>query len=248
MSENGELPLGRGQTPLVKRLWRVLVGRPRTIDDPNVFHTISLIAFLAWVGLGADGLSSSAYGPEEAFKALGEHRFLAVAMALATAFTVFVIALSYSRIIERFPFGGGGYVVAGKLLGAPAGVVSGSALIIDYVLTITISVAAGAEAVFSFLPPTAAGLKLPLEFAAIGVLVVLNLRGVKESVKALTPIFLVFLVTHFLLIVGSLASRAGELPEVARQLHSEYQSGMQTLGAAGLFLLFMRAYSMGAGT
>src|SRR5437763_1383753 len=180
---------------------RVLLGRPRDVLDPGVFHKVSLAAFLAWVGLGADGLSSSAYGPEEAFKALGPHGYLAVAMAGAIALTVFIISYAYSRIIEHFPFGGGGYVVATRLLGRTAGVVSGSALIVDYVLTIAISIAAGVDAVFSFLPPAWQGWKLAVAAAAIGVLTLLNLRGVKESVAILAPVFLTF-------VVGSWAVRA----------------------------------------
>src|SRR5439155_11462024 len=102
----------------------------------------------------ADGLSSSSYGPEEAFKNLGNHQYLAIFLALATGITVLVISAAYTKIIEHFPFGGGGYVVTARLLGPPAGVVSGSALLIDYVLTCTTSVAAGGEAVFSNLPLT----------------------------------------------------------------------------------------------
>src|ERR1700758_5741914 len=124
---------------MVEKLKQFVLGKPRDIHDPNVFHHVSLIAFLAWIGLGADGLSSSAYGPDEAFRALGEHTYLAVALALATAFTVFVISYAYSKIIEHFPSGGGGYVVATKLLGAEFGVISGSALLVDYVLTISVS-------------------------------------------------------------------------------------------------------------
>src|SRR5437870_10169862 len=126
---------------------RILLGGPKDIQDPGLFHALSLAAFLAWVGLGADGLSSSAYGPEEAFKNLGEHQYLAVFLALLTALTVFVISAAYSKIIEHFPFGGGGYVVASRLLGPKAGLVSGSALLIDYVLTISVSIASGADAV-----------------------------------------------------------------------------------------------------
>src|SRR4051812_943627 len=171
------------------RLMRLLIGEKREIE-PEVFHSVSLIAFLAWVGLGADGLSSSAYGPEAAFKALGEHTYLAVALAAATTFTVLIIAYSYSRIIEQFPLGGGGYVVASRLIGHGAGVVSGSALVIDYVLTISISIAAGGDAIFSFLPlGWSSGLvlglmplKLLVEFVTIAALIILNLRGVKESV------------------------------------------------------------------
>jgi Amino acid transporters len=130
---------------------RVLLGAPKDPREPGAFHKLSLIAILAWVGLGADGLSSSAYGPEEAFRALGEHVGLAVFLALATGFTVLIISASYSRIIEHFPAGGGGYAVASKLLGEPVGVLAGSALLIDYVLTITISLASGADAICSFL-------------------------------------------------------------------------------------------------
>src|SRR6185503_459720 len=118
------------------------------LSDRRVFHHISLIAFLAWVGLGADGLSSSCYGPPEAFHHLGEHAYLAIFLSLATIVTVFVISACYSHIIEEFPSGGGGYLVASKLLGKPAGVVSGSALLVDYVLTITVSVAAMGDALF----------------------------------------------------------------------------------------------------
>jgi len=240
---------------LAARLKRLLLGEKREIE-PGIFHSVSLIAFLAWVGLGADGLSSSAYGPEEAFKALGEHTYLAVALAVATSITVLVIAYSYSRIIEQFPLGGGGYVVASRLIGHGAGVVSGSALVIDYILTISISIAAGGDAIFSFFPPIwstepVLGLmpaKLMVEMLAIGVMIVLNLRGVKESVTILTPVFLTFLLTHAILILGVILGRAHEVPVVAAQVQGGFSRGLATMGFAGMAALFMRAYSMGAGT
>src|SRR6202795_58279 len=174
----------------------LLLGKPKDPLDPKVFHQISLVAFLAWVGLGADGLSSSAYGPEEAYLALGQHFYLALPLAILTAVTVFVISASYSQIIELFPTGGGGYLVATKLLGPLPGVVSGCALVFDYVLTIAISIASGADAIFSFLPPRLQALKLEAAVAAVLVLILLNLRGVKESVTVLVPIFIGFLITH----------------------------------------------------
>src|SRR4051794_34097168 len=173
-------PEPRPQARPALRLKRLLLGRPKDLKDPHLFRHLSLVAFLAWVGLGADGLSSSAYGPEEAFKNLGQHTYLAVFLALATAFTVLIIAAAYSRVIEHFPFGGGGYVVASRLLGPRAGVVSGCALIVDYVLTISISIAAGGDAVFGVLPNGArwaeliiAGLplKLHIELAGVAILV-----------------------------------------------------------------------------
>jgi amino acid transporter len=227
---------------------RLLFGAPRDLRDPRTFHTISLIALLAWVGLGADGLSSSAYGPDEAFRALGTHTYLAVALALATTITVLVISVAYSQIIAHFPFGGGGYVVATRLLGPTAGVVSGSALLVDYVLTIAVSIASGADQVFSALPPGAASSKLLVEALAIGVLVVLNLRGVRESVTVLAPIFGLFIVTHVILIFGAIGGHVARVPAVVHEVGGGFHSGLAVLGLVGLGSVFMRAYSMGAGT
>jgi amino acid transporter len=230
------------------RLRRLLIGAPRNIFDPKVYHHISLIAFLAWVGLGADGLSSSAYGPEETFRAIGEHHYLAVALAAAMMTTILVISVAYSQIIKRFPFGGGGYVVATKLLGPPWGVVSGSALLVDYVLTISVSIASAADQLFSVLPPAWAPWKMTVEAVVIGVLLVMNMRGVKESVTTLMPIFLVFIVTHAFLIAGGVASHALEVPRVVGEVRTGFSHGLATIGLAGMFALAVRAYSMGAGT
>ena len=233
---------------LTSRLKRILLGAPRNISDPTVFHKISLIAFLAWVGLGADGLSSSAYGPDESFRALGQHTYLAIGLALATALTVFIISYAYSRIIEHFPFGGGGYVVASKLLGPKYGVVSGSALLVDYVLTISVSIASGADQIFSFLPQGASHYKMIVVVTAIIILTILNMRGVKESVTILMPIFVLFLVTHAVLIVGGIAFHLFEAGRVTTEVQSGFHSGLGALGAMGMFAIFIRAYSMGAGT
>ncbi|MBV8518977.1 MAG: APC family permease [Acidobacteria bacterium] len=230
------------------RVQRRILGERRDLTDPHALHKISLIAFLAWVGLGADGLSSSAYGPEEAFRALGEHHYLALGLALATGITVLILSASYSSIIEQFPTGGGGYVVASRLLGPRIGVISGCALVVDYILTITVSIASGGNAIFSFLPASWHAWKMAIEVAAIVLLIALNLRGVKESVKVLTPIFLVFLATHALLIGWAIFTHAGAIPEVSHRLSTEYAGGLATLGAGGMLLLFLRAYSLGGGT
>ncbi len=229
-------------------LRRLLFGAPRDPEDPHTHHAISLIALLAWVGLGADGLSSSAYGPDEAFRALGRHTYLAVALALATGITVLVISVAYSQIIKRFPFGGGGYIVATELLGPKVGVVSGSALLVDYVLTISVSMAGMGDAIFSFLPPALAVWKLPAEAAAIAVLVLLNLRGVKESVTFLAPIFGLFIVTHAILVFGGIGMHLPDVPRVAGEVSQGFRTGIAEIGALGLFAVFVRAYSMGAGT
>jgi amino acid transporter len=163
--------------PFIDKVRHKLIDPPRNIHDSSIFRKITLIPLLAWIGLGADGLSSSAYGPEEAFKALGEHTYLAIFLALATALTVFIISYAYSRIIEHFPHGGGGYVVATHTLGEKAGIISGGALLVDYMLTITVSIAACGDALFSFLPMRFHEFKLPFEFLLIAILIILNLRG-----------------------------------------------------------------------
>ena len=248
----GPGPDGVGPPPerpgLLERVRRLLVGRPRDLGDSALFHRLSLVAFLAWVGLGADGLSSSSYGPEEAFRTLGPHTYLAVALAAMTALTVGVIAAAYSHIVEEFPSGGGGYLVATKLLGPRTGVVSGSALLVDYVLTVAVSIAAAGDALFSFLPVSWHGAKLLVEVVLILLLTTLNIRGVRESVIALLPIFIVFLLTHTALIVGGIATHMWRLPAVAAGVTEGFKGGLATLGLGGMLLLFAHAYSLGGGT
>ncbi|MEN6294611.1 MAG: amino acid transporter, partial [Chloroherpetonaceae bacterium] len=74
-----------------------------------------MLAFLAWIGLGSDGLSSSCYGPSEVWLSLQNHTSLSLLIALASVITIVIISTSYSQIIEAFPTGGGGYLVASKL-------------------------------------------------------------------------------------------------------------------------------------
>src|SRR5712675_2474644 len=103
---------GVGRTSDMKTISAALLGAPLDPFSNRTRQHIALIAFLAWIGLGADGLSSSCYGPEEAFLALGEHTELGIYLAIATAVTVFIISLGYNQVIELFPNGGGGYKVA----------------------------------------------------------------------------------------------------------------------------------------
>lgn len=234
--------------PFLKFMKQLVLGKAKDPHDKTVFHQLSLIAFFAWVGLGADGLSSSSYGPEEAFLALGEHRYLAVFVALLTAITVLLISASYAQIIELFPTGGGGYLVASKLLNPSLGMVSGCALLIDYVLTIAISVVSGADALFSFLPPEWQAHKLTIALFGVFCLMLLNMRGVKESVIPLTPIFLVFVLTHFFAIVYAISVHAGGLPQLVQSSWMDIQSTNREVGWYGLLFIILRAYSLGAGT
>jgi amino acid transporter len=233
---------------IAERARRVLIGKPLDPFDTGTRKHVALVAFLAWIGLGADGLSSACYGPAEAFLALGAHVHLAPWLALATAVTVFIIAASYNQVIDLFPSGGGGYKASTKLVGMRAGLVSGSALIVDYVLTIAISIASGGDALFSLLEADAQGWKLAVEAAVLGVLLWLNLRGAKESIRWLAPIFLGFVISHLWVIgYGIFAHREG-LALVVPQTMEETRSVIGEQGWLFAIALFLRAYSLGAGT
>jgi amino acid transporter len=234
--------------PWSKRIGRLLLGRERDPHSPSVFHKLSLIALFAWVGLGSDGLSSSCYGPAEAFLALGKYPHFSILIAVATVLTVLLISASYMQVIEMFPSGGGGYLVASKLLSPKFGVISGCALLIDYVLTIAISVASGSDAVFSFLPVEWQPYRLQFAAVVVVLLIGMNMRGVKESVVPLVPIFMMFLVTHVFLIGYAVFVNLGKIGTIPAGLSAEMATGRSELGMMGLMILLLRAYTMGAGT
>jgi len=231
-----------------KRLKTLFTGKPHSLHDPTLFQKLSLIAFFAWVGLGADALSSSCYGPQEAFLALQGHTYLSIFVALGTALTIFVISASYSQIVELFPTGGGGYLVASKLLSPTLGMISGCALLLDYVLTITISIASGTDALLSFLPAEWHSFKLGIAIGGVGILILLNLRGVKEPIFLLVPIFLTFLITHTFAIIYALVVHSVEFPELVRATAVDIHKSHSEIGFAGMLFLLLRAYIMGAGT
>jgi amino acid transporter len=237
-----------GKQSLKQRIKNIMIGGSRDPRDLRIFHKISLIAFFAWIGLGADGLSSSCYGPQEAFLALNGHSYLSVFVALASVITIFIISTSYSQIIELFPHGGGGYLVASKLLSPSIGMVSGCALLIDYVLTIAVSIASGTDAIFSLLPASGQAYRLAFAIFVVLTLMLLNMRGVKESVLFLMPIFLTFIATHIFIIIYVFSKHIPALPQVITSVRADIGSTVSEVGLFGMLFLIMRAYSMGAGT
>jgi amino acid transporter len=231
-----------------KKVKQTIIGNPRDLTDSNTFSRISLVVFLAWVGLGSDALTSSCYGPEEIYKNLSVHTNLSIFVGLLTAFTIFIVSTSYSQIIKLFPFGGGGYLVASRLISPNVGMISGCALLIDYVLTISISISSGADAIFSFLPAHFYAFKIYFAVIILFFLTILNLRGVKESVTVLTPIFIVFVLTHIFLIGFAFSTHIPQIKDVAIKSGNEFSNTISQLGIFGTLFLIMKAYSMGAGT
>lgn len=231
-----------------KKINHLIFGHPLNPFNPNVTRHVSLVALLAWVGLGADGLSSSCYGPEEAYIALGTHTHFALYIAIMTAITVFVISMGYNQVIELFPSGGGGYKVASRLLGPHVGLVSGAALIVDYSLTIAVSTASSMDAVFSLLPLTYLHYKLVAEAGLIFFLLLLNMRGMKESIKVLMPIFLGFFIIHVILITYGIAIHHEGLALIVPNTVNETKSMITDVGWIPVLALIFHAYSLGSGT
>ena len=229
-------------------LRQFVIGAPLDPLSTRTRHNLALVAFFAWVGLGADGISSSCYGPEEAFKALEGQTHLGLYLALATVATVFIIALAYNQVIELFPTGGGGYRTASRLLGPYPGLVAGAALLVDYVLTIAISVAAGVDAVFSLLPVAFQKWKLASGLAVIALLLLLNLRGMKEAIRVLLPIFLGFVATHLVLIVYGILAHVGGLGKLVPETLDATRQATAAMGWIPLAAFLLLAYAQGGGT
>ncbi|HXX93021.1 MAG TPA: APC family permease, partial [Planctomycetota bacterium] len=124
---------------------------------------------------------------------------------------------------------------------------------------ISVSIASGADQIWSFiprdlnrywsaLPPNLDSLKVPFEASAILILILMNLRGVKESVGTLVPIFLIFVASHIVLLGGAFFTHAHRLGEMVTQTQSGVHEGLKALGFIALFKIFARAYAQGAGT
>ncbi|MFZ4570574.1 MAG: APC family permease [Bacteroidales bacterium] len=238
----------RERLSTTERIRKVFVGNARDLKDQNIFEKVTLVAIMAWIGLGSDGLSSSCYGPEEAYRALGNYHGMTIFIALAVVLTIAIISSSYSQIIKLFPSGGGGYQVASKLLSPRLGMISGCSLIVDYILTISISVASGVDVIFSNFPDPYQVYKLYTTLGIILILLLLNLRGVKESVLSLMPIFIIFLLTHAFAIAYPIMFHTREFINLVPDATREFRQASNQMGTFAVLLILARAYSMGAGT
>jgi amino acid transporter len=229
----------------LKQFPQWFVGPPRDPVDPLTRRRILLTAVLASAGLGANGLSSACYGPEKTFLALGSHPELGPILALATAATLIILALAYTQIIELFPAGGGNYKIVTALLGPQIGLIAGAALLVDYVLTIAVSLVSGTDGLFSILPPGAQAHKLTVEIGLMLVLITLNMRGVSDAIRFLLPIVLAFLLSHGFLIVYGIVSSAHSVPVTVAHAALGAHGLSQQIGWPLVAALLLRAYSLG---
>lgn len=233
---------------MLDKIKRLLIGMPRNPFATGQLQSVALVAFYAWVGLGSDGLSSANYGPEEAFRALHQYPMLGIYLALAMFVSVFIIAGAYNQVIELFPTGGGGYRVSNVLLHPLVGLLSGVALVVDYALTIAISTAAAVDALFSLLPVSWWQHMLGVKLFLVVFLTIINLRGAKESIRVLLPIFLGFVISHFFVLLYGLFAHEAALPAMIDEVFTQSHAVVHNIGWGAALVLLLKAYSLGAGT
>ena len=194
----------------------------------------------------SDMLSSVAYGPQELLLMLtaGGLAFLAFApwVAAAVVALMIIVIVSYRQLIRAYPSGGGDYEVASKNLGENAGLVVASALLIDYVLTVAVSVASGVDNLISAVPSLHSW-RIEIAVAVVIALIAVNLRGVAESSKAFAaPTYFFIFTVAVMIVVGVAREVFGALPQAES---AGYTVEHQDLATAGLILLFLRAFASG---
>jgi amino acid transporter len=228
------------ESPIAKRL---LIGDPLTsekLDDQLLPKKTALPIF------ASDALSSVAYAPQELLMILltGGLAFLAFSpwVAVAVVALLLVVVASYRQLIKAYPSGGGDYEVASKNLGEVPGVVVASALLVDYVLTVAVSVASGVDNIISAIPELNPG-RVELAVGFVIVIVIINLRGVREaSVVFALPTYLFIGSVLVMIVVGLTRTLMGD-PPVASS--AEYGVQAESLTQAAVILLVLRAFSSG---
>src|SRR5436190_221715 len=171
---------------------------------------------------GLDALSSVAYGPDQILYVLILAGSAGVALDIPIAFAIAallgIVAFSYRQTIYAYPNGGGSYTVARENLGTPAGLVAAAALMVDYLTTVAVSVTAGVAAIVAFAPGLNSD-RVIVDVALIALIVVVNLRGVREAGAAFVlPTYLFIGSLAVLLIVGGIHLLVDGTPSPARHL------------------------------
>ncbi|MGL5857698.1 MAG: APC family permease [Angustibacter sp.] len=229
-------------------LKRLLVGRP--LGSDRLAETL-LPKRIALPVFASDALSSVAYAPDEIFLTLALAGIGAYAFSwkvgLAVAVVMLVVVASYRQNVHAYPSGGGDYEVASVNLGPTAGLTVASALLVDYVLTVAVSISS-ASAYAASAVPALRGHEVSAAVVAVLLLTAMNLRGARESGTAFavpTYIFMVAIIGMSL--VGFARLLTGDLPDVSSarfdvETQPAYEGGLATL--AGAFLL-LRTFTSG---
>lgn len=224
---------------------RVLVGRPLTSEQ--VSQTL-LPKWLALPVFCSDPLSSNAYATEEILLVLsvGGLALLHVTpwVALAVVVLLTTVVVSYRQTCHAYPSGGGAYAVSRANLGQDAALVAAAALLVDYVLTVAVSVAAGVANLVSAVPSLAPH-ATTLCLAVVAALAVANLRGVKESGRAFAvPTYGFVLAVFAMIVVGVARTLAGQPPVAESASYTIATHGDQLTGLA-LLAVVLRSFASG---
>lgn len=218
---------------------RFLIGRPlkSTALGEQKLNKLKALAILS-----SDALSSVAYGTEQILIVLAAFGAIAfwysIPIAVGVLILLTALILSYRQIIYSYPHGGGAYVVSKKNLGTNAGLVAGGSLLVDYILTVAVSVSAGTDAITSAFP-TLHPYTVPIAVILVILITILNLRGVTESASILAyPVYLFAFALVILIIVGMVKITTGQVPAT---LHTPI--GTVVPGITLFFLL--KAFSSG---
>lgn len=194
----------------------------------------------------SDPLSSVAYAPQELVMILlvGGLAFLSFTpwVALAVVVLLITVVASYRQLIRAYPSGGGDYEVAHRNLGEKAGLVVASALLVDYVMTVVVSVASGVDNIISAIPELNP-FRVELAIVFVIVLAAVNLRGVSESSKAFAIPTYLFIGSVFIMIVVGLTRTALGDPPVAESAAYDVQG--ESLTQAAIILLLLRSFASG---
>jgi amino acid transporter len=222
---------------------RVLFGRPLA-TEAEITERLSKTTGLAV--LGSDNISSSAYATEEAMRVLALAGVGALALttpiALAVVGVLAVVVLSQLQVIRAYPNGGGSYVVSRENLGRLPGLVAAAAILVDYVLTVAVSTAAGVAAISSFMPAVYDA-RVEVGLAFIGLLVLGNLRGIREAGMVFAvPTYVYIVALAGLIGFGLIRILSGDIPAAATPAHPFPPEGLQVLTV----LLVLRAFASGS--
>jgi amino acid transporter len=232
----------------VDRVKRLFIGRPmrsETMSGQLLPKRIALPVF------ASDALSSVAYAPDEVLLTLALAGGVAVTRSLWIGVAVVVVlatvVLSYRQTVHAYPSGGGDYEVVSTNLGPTWGLVVASALLVDYVLTVAVSISSGAHYVTTAVPQLA-GQEVPIAVLLVLLLSVLNLRGLRDAGSAFAaPTYLYMGSIGLLIAVGLVKMAAGDLPDAptaAYEVVADPSHADGLVGLGGAFLL-MRAFSSG---
>lgn len=198
---------------------RLVIGRPFRSD--SLGHTL-LPKRIALPVFASDALSSVAYAPEEIFLVLSVAGMSAYAMTpwigLAVAAVMMVVVASYRQNVHAYPSGGGDYEVVTTNLGPTAGLTVGSALLVDYVLTVAVSMSSAMSNIGSAIPLVAQH-KVTFAVAAIVILMSMNLRGVRESGAAFAIPTYAFMIGMYLMLGWGFSRSMCSVPRCGRNRH-----------------------------